>query len=264
MGEVTSVQAVVRTLRILEVLNRQSVTSLHRLYTATQLPKSTLVRLLETLISAGFVARISRREGYAPTERVLRLSAGVRHRELIVDMARSHLEDFTRTHKWQVSIATSEGDTMLVRFTTRHMSPFAREEVFLNRRVGMLRSAMGQVYFAHCPADEAAFILKLLAASDPTQIGSHGGLVQVEKLAAKIRRDGYASRGSSLADATCGLAAPILEPGISGGPLAALVMTYYPSAMSEQEAIERYLPPIRAIAERIAVDFRQARNAEES
>ena len=159
MQKDSPVQAATRVLAIIEALNRRRVTPLETLHATTRLPKSTLVRLLETLIEAGYVVRVSRREGYALTENVLRLSAGVRHRDLMVDVARPRLEAFTRAHKWQVSLATREADVMLVRFSTRHISPFAREQTLLNRRVQMLRSALGRAYFASCSPDEQQVVL---------------------------------------------------------------------------------------------------------
>lgn len=248
-----AVQSALRALHLVEALNRQRVTSLDTLHALTRLPKSTLVRLLETLIEGGYVFRVSRREGYALTERVLRLSAGVRIRDVLVDVARPILEAFTRQEKWQVSLATSESGSMLVRFSTRQISPFAREEIFLNRRISMLHSAIGQAYFAACSADEKDLILKLLRAADPAQIDTIGGPKRLATLMAQVRRDGYASRVLPESEPTCGLAVPILTPGAAERPLGALVMTYYRAAMTEREAIARYLDMLHAMAERIAL-----------
>src|SRR5512146_1942053 len=140
------VHAVTKALAVIEALNRGPVTPLAALHEVTGLPKSSLVRLLETLIEVGYVVRVSRRDGYALTEAVLRLSSGVRHRDVVVDVARPLMIAFTRRLKWQVSLATAESDAMLVRFTTRHISPFSREQNFLNRRVHMIQSALGRAY----------------------------------------------------------------------------------------------------------------------
>src|ERR1700735_3792302 len=87
-----------RGMNVVETLNLRPVTSLEALHQATRMPKPTLVRLLETLIAAGYVHRVSRREGYAVTEAVLRLSAGVRDRDVLIDVARPLIEAFTREH----------------------------------------------------------------------------------------------------------------------------------------------------------------------
>ena len=48
-----------RALHVLEVLNRKTASSLGELHAATGLPKPTLVRMLDTLIAAGYAMRIS-------------------------------------------------------------------------------------------------------------------------------------------------------------------------------------------------------------
>jgi IclR family mhp operon transcriptional activator len=262
MDKTNHVQAAVRVLDVIKALNRQPVTTLETLHRVCGLPKSTLVRLLETLIEAGYVSRISRRDGYALTEGVLRLSAGVRHRDVIVDVARPLLEAFTRQHNWQVSLATCETESMLVRFTTRHISPFSREETFLNRRVAMMRSAIGRAYFAHCAAEERAFILKFLTASDPAQIDEIGGLAALDRLVARIRRDGYATIVRPRHDPTRSFAVPILQPDIPDRPLGSIVFFYYQSVMNEAEATERYLGLIRDLAHETGVGLVRAQESQ--
>jgi IclR family mhp operon transcriptional activator len=263
MEKDSPVQAATRVLAIIEALNRRRVTPLESLHAATGLAKSTLVRLLETLIEAGYAVRVSRREGYALTENVLRLSAGVRHRDLMVDVARPLLEAFTRKHKWQVSLATREADVMLVRFTTRHISPFAREAIFLNRRVQMLRSAIGRAYFAFCSQEEQRFILKLIDAADPDEIEEAGGLDNVAVMVERVRRDGYATIVWPAQDPTRSFSIPILDRGAHDQPLGAVVMFYYASVMTEPEAVGKYLAPLRELADAIAVGVEAARALEE-
>jgi IclR family mhp operon transcriptional activator len=260
MAKSGTVQSALRALRVIEVLNRRRVTSLEVLHGRTSLPKATLVRLLETLISAGYVFRVSRREGYALTEQVLQLSAGVRHRDVIVDVARPLMEAFTRQHKWQVSLSTSERDCMLVRATTRHISPFAREEIYLNRRVPILRSAIGRAYLAFCSAEERAAILNILADADPTEIAETGGPAKVDAMMRRVRRDGYATIVRPPEDPSRSFAVPILEPDAPESPLGSVVMFWYRSAMTEAEAIERYLGHMQTLAEAVASGLTHARD----
>jgi len=257
MTKSETVQSALRALRVIEALNLHKVTSLEALHARTQLPKATLVRLLETLIEAGYVFRVSRREGYSLTEHVLKLSSGVRTRDVVVDIARPLLEAFTREHKWQVSLATSERDCMLVRFTTRHISPFAREEVYLNRRVPMLRSAIGRAYLGFCAPDERETIVKLVEDAEPGEIELAGGRDQIAAVARRVRRDGYATIVWGPDDPSRSFAVPILEPGVVDRPLGALVMFYYRSTMTEAEAVGKYLGLIRGLADEIALRLQQ-------
>lgn len=248
----SQVQSATRVLQVIEALNRRSVSTLADLHGATGLPKSTLVRLLETLAAAGYVTRISRRDGYALTEAILRLSSGVRLRDVLVDVARPLMERFTRQHRWQVSMATPESDAMIVRFTTRHISPFAREQIYLNRRVMMLRSALGRAYFAACQADEQDFILKLLQDSDPGQIAEEGGPEGVAATVAETHAKGYATANWPASEPTRSFALPILDPDTPGRPIGSIVFFYYRSVMTEAQATRRYLGHLRELSAQIA------------
>jgi IclR family mhp operon transcriptional activator len=249
MQKEPQVQSAIRALAVIEALNRRPVTPLETLHHETGLAKSTLVRLLETLIGAGYVARVSRREGYALTEGVLRLSAGVRLRDVLVDAARPLMEAFTREHKWQVTLATREDDVMLVRCTTRDISPFSREPIFLNRRVSILRSAMGRAYFAACSAQEQEVILKRIAVQDPAEIEAAGGPEAIAALAERTRAAGYATIVWPSGDPWRSFSIPILD---RGQPLGSIVLFYYGSVMGEAEAVAKYLTPMRELADGIA------------
>lgn len=258
MDKESSVQSARRVLTIIEALNRRRVTSLEVLHARTRLPKSTLVRLLETLIEEGYVVRVSRREGYALTDAVLRLSAGIRHRDVLVDVARPLMEAFTQEHRWQVSLATSENSWMLVRFTTRHLSPFAREEIFLNRRVPMLQSAIGRAYMGFCTSEEQEFILRLIEDSHPDEIETAGGREKVAAILRRVRRDGYGTIVRPAEDPSRSFAIPILHRDRTDRPLGSVVIFYYRSVMTEAEAVAKYMPPLTRLAAAVAEGLAQA------
>lgn len=249
MSQDAQVHAVAKALVVLEALNRSPVTPLAALHEVTGLPKSSLVRLLETLIEAGYVVRVSRRDGYALTEAVLRLSSGVRRRDVVVDVARPLMIAFTRQHKWQVSLATAESDAMIVRYTTRHISPFSREQNFLNRRVHMIQSALGRAYFSYCSVQEQDFMLSVLRASgDELAIQDDPG--HIAAIVARTRARGYATIRRPRSNPTQSFAIPLIDPSVES-PLGAINMFYYRSAMTEAQAIDRYLAPMRELAETV-------------
>jgi IclR family mhp operon transcriptional activator len=245
------IRAVMRGLAVIEALNERPVTSLSSLHATTGLPKPSLVRLLDTLIEGGYVVRVSRAEGYALTEAVLRLASGVRERDRVVDVARPLMEAFTRRHKWQVSLSTSETEAMRVRFSTRHISPFSRDKNFLNRRVPMLQSAVGRAYFAFCSPDERRFILNLRQAA-PDVLAIEKDPAAVESLVARVRADGYATTERPRSDTTRSFAVPILEAASADSPLGSVALFYYASAMTKAQALERYHEPLRDLAADIA------------
>ncbi len=243
------VQPVIRSLRLLEALNEEDVSSLERLHKTTGLPKPTLVRLLDTLITSGYVRRVSRQSGYALAERVLRLSSGFRHSDRVVEAARPFLSALTAEHKWAVTLATCDGDGMVVRASTRQESPLSTDPATINRRIPMLMTALGRAYLAFCPDTEREAILALLRASDGPFDGVAKDQHFLDQLFRNIRRKGYASTAPFPGEQAMGLAVPIMR----GEEVAACVtLRYFSSAMPEQEAARRYLAPMQQAARAIS------------
>jgi len=243
------IQPVIRALRVLEALNEQDVSSLERLHATTQLPKPTLVRMLETLISAGYVQRLSRQAGYMLSERVLRLSGGFRHADRVIEAARPFMSALTAEHKWAVSLATLDGNAMLVRASTRQESPLATDPAALNHRIPMLMTALGRAYLAFCPPAEREAILAQLRASEDPFDAPVREPQYLGPLFEDIRQKGYASTAPFPGEQAMGLAVPILAP---QGVLACMTLRYFSSAMPEQEAARRYLAPLQQAARAIA------------
>ncbi|MGH7010087.1 MAG: helix-turn-helix domain-containing protein, partial [Caulobacteraceae bacterium] len=229
MEKERAVQSVVRAFSVVEALNQRRVSSLHALHRTTGLPKPTLLRLLETLVEAGYAFHVSRREGYSLTAGVMRLSAGVRHRDVLVDAARLLMESFTREHKWQVSLATREGPKMVVRATTRHISPFSRETNYLERSCGILNSALGKAYFAFCPQDEREVILKLIRASAADDADLADDPEMVRSIVETVRARGYATIRRPRTNPYRSFAVPVMSGSWDGEVAAALVMFWYRS-----------------------------------
>ncbi len=244
-----AVEPVLRALAVLEALNRQPhAAPLQALADATGLPKPTLVRLLDTLIAGGYVRRLSRREGYALTERVMRLSGGFRHDDAIVEAARPFLSALTAQFKWPVGIATLDRDAMLVRASTVRESPFSTDANFVNRRIAMLLSALGRAYLAFCPDDEREAILRLLRASPREANRPARDARFVAGVLRDTRRRGFATTAPLQGDDYRGMAVPLQQ---GGGVRGAITLRYLETAVPESEAVARFLPALKRTAEQI-------------
>ncbi|MBX3446478.1 MAG: DNA-binding transcriptional regulator [Parvibaculaceae bacterium] len=248
------VQPVLRSLALLEALNNGTPATLAELHEATGLPKPTIVRLLDTLIGAGYVRRISRLAGYELTERVLRLSSGFRHTDLVVEAARPFLSALTAAYKWPVALATLDRDAMLVRISTRQESPFSTDPNWLNKRPVMMLSALGRVYLAFCPDEERELLLALLRSSKAAVNATARDTKYVSAMIADIRRRGYATSAPVRGDPATGLAVPVMD---GDRVVAAITMRYLGVTMSEAQAAERYLAPMQRAAQGIATAHRQ-------
>src|ERR1700761_5380198 len=67
--------SVLKTIKVLKVLSESQVASVDHLKSETGIPKSTILRIIETLVQCGWVQQISRQAGYCLRSEVLTLSS---------------------------------------------------------------------------------------------------------------------------------------------------------------------------------------------
>jgi IclR family transcriptional regulator, mhp operon transcriptional activator len=151
------------------------------------------------------------------------------------------------------AIATLSGSTMLVRQTTDHRSPLAVEKRGPGFRVAILGSASGIAYLAFCSAQQQEALLDQLTRSrrDEDQIAGNGK--QVASLLAETRKRGYAiwRRPRRVSD-ELSLSVPVMA---QERVLATLTIRFSSTAVPEPESVQRFVPRLKATAEKISQDF---------
>lgn len=249
-----TVESAARTLRLLEELNRHRVVSLDTLHKATSLPKSTLVRLLKSLGAMGYVVNDRRQGGYAVASRVKMLSNGFRGDPLVVEAARPWAIAFTRQHHWPVAIALRDGLSMAVRFSTIPDSPVSPFYATVNSRLSLLGRALGRAYVAFCPPRERTDLMDMLAASSEPEDAPARDRGRTLAMLAAIRRQGHAERDPLVEPRSSGtIAVPIV---VGDKVLATAGMSYFKSAIRDEEIAARYIPLITTLGRRIATSVK--------
>ncbi|MBS0223354.1 MAG: helix-turn-helix domain-containing protein [Proteobacteria bacterium] len=236
------VEPVRRSLAILEALSRRPQATISTLAAETGLPRPTVVRLLQTLVAAGYVTQVSRELGYRLTDRVLGLAGGIRFVDHFVDVAAPHMRRFTREHGWPLYLGTLSHRAITIRYSTAPESPMSFERTALQRRSPILSSALGRAWLAFCSADERRTALRDL------------GVPYDAKLVAafaRVRREGHAFTIVPRQSRLQGIAVAILK---DKRVLGCISMRFLRSAMNEAEAGARYGPPLKATAAAIASD----------
>lgn len=244
------VEAAARTLLLLEELNRHRMASLDTLHKATELPKSTIVRLLKSLRAMGYVTNDRRQGGYSVTSRVKSLSNGFHGDPLVVEAARPWAIAFTRQHQWPIAIAVRDEISVAVRFSTIPDSPVSPFHATLNTRLSLLGRALGRAYIAFCSPSERSSLLDLLARSKDHENSFARDRGRVSALLSQIRRQGYAERNPLVEPRSSGtIAVPII---VDDRVLATIGMTYFKSAISQSDITGKYVPLMLALASNIA------------
>lgn len=250
-----SVRSLERGLALLVAMNRRKLASVSDLAKDTSLPRPTVYRLLDTLSDAGFVRRESATDRYRPTHGVRALSDGFLDDEWITEIASPMMAEFTREHVWPVSLFTFEAGKMLVRDTTHRQSSLSIDYGMVGKRMGMLRTAGGLAYLAFCPDNERKVILNLLAQSDEVDDQQAREAHMLNGLFKSIRAKGYAAQERVINPKAASISVPIT---VGRQVCGCISLIFIASAMTMSEVEKKLLPPLQAMAVKLALALQTA------
>jgi IclR family transcriptional regulator, mhp operon transcriptional activator len=245
-GETRGVRALERGLAVLAAMNRHKVASVVELARETRLPRPTVYRLLETLGRAGFVTRSGSADRFCLARRVRTLSDGFVDDEWITTIATPLMAAFTAAHVWPVALMTFEEGRMLIRETTHPASSLSIDYGMVGRRLPILRTAAGRVYLAFCPDNERRAILDMLDHSSAPE--DQFDARRLATLLRRIRVSGHALQDREINPKTSGISVPVKGSRVLGS----VSMIWIASALTLDEAEQRYHQPLRTLAARIA------------
>ncbi len=253
MTSTRPIRALLRGLEVLHVLNQHNGATVSEVAAAIDLPRTTTYRILETLCHAGYAYRAASDERYRLTILVRGLSDGFDDEAWVTQIARPYMYELCNELVWPIAIATLSGSTMLIRQTTDHRSPLAVEKRGPGFRVAILGSASGIAYLAWCPQEQRDALLDLLAKSRRPEDQPASNRRKIGELLQETRNRGYATwRRPRRVSEELSLSVPILA---GERVLAALTIRFSSTAVPEGDAIQRFLPKLRATAQRIEAEF---------
>jgi IclR family mhp operon transcriptional activator len=236
-----------RGLEVLRVLNRNNGAGLRVLASATELSRGAVHRLLETMVSEGYVRKI---DGHYFVERKLRtLTAGLEESDW-VNQAQAVIEDLCRDVMWPISIVRPNGLGMQTCAGTDRMTPLRHHVVPLGLKVPMLASAGGRVYVAFQPDNVRSMMIEVLArqAEFPQDRELCNNVQSVAEMLDSVRLKGVASAKGK--NRTTIVAVPIVKD--DSEVLGALCLRYFTASLSIGEVMRRHLSKMQASAHRIA------------
>ena len=243
------VRSVIRALEVLSLINRDRGSSITELHRDTALPKPTLVRLLETLSAAGYVAKDKGRKEYRVTHLVERLSVGFYGSPLIVEAARLDALDLTKRLKWPITVAVLDNDAMVVLYSTVPESPISPGRPPAFSRYRLLTRAHGRAFLAFCSDEQRELIVASLLKSKHPEDCLANSPDNIARIITQTRKLGYAFRDPRVEPRlSMSLSVPIVARGEAIGSLG---LTYYTSAMRQAAAARRYVPELQKAARSI-------------
>lgn len=248
------VRGLSRGLSILTAMNclSEGRATAQQLSVITGLHRTTVRRLLETLINEGFVRRSNSDDHYVLTLKVRSLSEGFTDDEWISAIANPLLAKLFQQVVWPSDLYTCQGADMIIRETTHRISPLSFHRGMVGRRVPMLLTSSGRAYFCACSDSQKEQILSILRSGGgcTPQTALANDATYIKNLIRQVEEDGYASNHGDWAEEhkIGGVSVALRNNGRVIGALGTIYMT---SALSPEEAAKRFLAPIRHVAELI-------------
>lgn len=248
MSTEPSSNGVRRTIQLLRALNRNSISSIEDLHIATGLAKSTVSRMLESLQAEGIVFK-ARYGKYYLTSEVVTLANGFRGEPKIVQSATPIMDELTKKVLWPVTVGTFDQGELVIRYTTTSLSALSFFHSSVGMRLSLVSHAMGKALLSNYDRVTQNLILDSIMATRREADILAGDLIQIKASLRETRRRGYAVRDSRLRPESSTLAVPIFEGRKAS---ASLGITWFTSVMSGEEAVQKYLAPMKDAARQIS------------
>lgn len=247
-----------RGIDILETLARHGACSLADLNRHTGLPKSTLRRLMGTLLERHIIRQ-------SLTDKLFRSNVifppgsdapQALELTMLVDRAMPHLIALTRKVDWPSDIHIVEGSKMRIVDSTRPLSPYRLNHGFVNRVINIFGSATGSACLAAMPDDVIAEHVKQTS-GDPVwglkrfDMTLESYMRRVEE----IRKQGYGARLSNYLGETVlddGLAAMAVPIRVNNWPSGAVTLVWPRSYRAPDAFAREFLPDLKRTATAIS------------
>jgi len=237
-----TVRALARGLQVLKMLNDHNGATVAEIVRRTRLPRTTVLRSLETLAVEGYVVRDPDDDRFRLTVLTRGLSQGFEDEAWIGEIARPLLGRLSRELVWPLSIETIQGMSMVIRENTDRQSPLALQCLPAGFKFTIAGSAGGRAILAFSsPQLRNAVLSNSLKGPEADQRAMDGIL-------SMVAADGYVAV-EGLLPKEGALSVPILS---GGEAFAALTLRFIASALTPEEAVDRYAARLAEAATEIA------------
>ena len=247
------VRALQRGLMVLESLSFSEELSTADVAQRTSLPRATVLRLLETLESRGYVARDQTGGPFRLTGLAAGLGDGLDAGVALGLVSGPILSELGREITWPADVFSYEQGAMIIQESTNARSPLSLDPNRIGGRFPVLASAVGRAFLAACDPQQRRMVLNHLPlVGDPADAALLKDRTYEAELNLAIER-GYSlrhGRESNRKSSSIGVA--IVQ---GGRPWGAISTRWLDSALDLPGAVDQLLPALRKAATRIEAEI---------
>src|SRR5579859_2913320 len=188
------VRSLRRGLVLIENLARHGWMRPAELSVATGIDRSSIYRLLQTLVEVGYVDRREEDGAASLTSRIREIADGVRRDEVILELAHPHMVSLTNAIQWPSDLALLNGGLVTIQESTHGLSPITFHRATIRQERSLFESALGRAIMMMLAPEELDMLMDIIAArGDPVPARQ-----AVDDLLSEYRKLGYAWRREAM------------------------------------------------------------------
>lgn len=153
-----TIQSIVKTFEVIETMAMQPQWELASLSRQTNLPKTTVHRILLTLEEMGYVSQEKERGNYVLTLKIANLGNRIVNNIDLISIARPYCEELRDTLDETVNLCTLSGTEMIV-MDRQQSKQLLRQDSVVGSSFSCFYSASGKAYMSSLEEDEIAKVL---------------------------------------------------------------------------------------------------------
>jgi IclR family mhp operon transcriptional activator len=233
------VRALRRGLSLIEALAEIGWSKPADLARHTGLDRSSIYRLLDTLVDSGFVARRAEDGSFALTLKMRGIADGVRRDEVFLEQARLHLGTLTETIQWPSDLALLKGGIVTIEEATHRLSPITFHRATVRQEREITKTALGRAIMLQLSAAELDVVLEIARETEAGDVTSRSQIDEILQ--------GYRELGYSWAVGAVDSNVSSIALGFRGRNqvIGAVNIVFFRRVLSPAVAAERYLPALR-------------------
>jgi DNA-binding IclR family transcriptional regulator len=202
-----SIRAIDRAIQILNAIGENKPQTLSSLSSLTNLPISTVSRIIDSLKGHGFVEQDNSSRSYRLGQRILFLSKKIVYHPHLIEIARPILEDLSRLTGEDAGISVFQGNNAIVLDKIYGVNPLKIVDV-QNQDIPLYCGAHRKVILAHQPIDWVNAYLnsvELVKYTENTLNDRKKIILEIDS----IKKNGFAISFAERLPESAGVSAPI-------------------------------------------------------
>lgn len=244
------IKSLIRGLQIIEVLGEIGWAKIGEISSTTGIERTSVYRLVNTLIQAGYITRRADDGAVALTPKFVVLADTLKDGDVVTQFAWPYLFALSKDVLWPCDFATFDAGKVLIQLSTHKISPMSIHRGMVGKERFLMRSALGLAILSAMSEDELetslAVVEKLGDSIDASDVRDRDF---VQGKVAAVRERGYAGSSGQTEAKISAIALPVMGPDATVA--GAINLVFFRSVMTTEEAAERYLSKMQLCVHQI-------------